>query len=105
MLNVGSGGGAAPAAGGAAGGASGGDAGGAEAAKEEEKEEGTSHQVLECIDKTSNQFCHREGRVRRRHGIRSIRLSVLNFLLPFSASCLGRRGGCISYLSRARKIL
>jgi hypothetical protein len=38
--------------------------------------------LRECLDNT-DQFYHREGRVRRRHGIRSLRLSVLNFLLPF----------------------
>jgi hypothetical protein len=73
-LNVGSGGGAAaaPTAGGAA---AGGDAGAAEE-KAEEKEEGKkTHRQLAKLDGTNN--LHREGRVRRGYGLRSLRLSLL----------------------------
>lgn len=72
LLNVGSGGGA-PAAG-ATGGAA---ATGGEAAaeeKEEEKAEGMFWYQLELM--IDILIRNREGRIRRRHGIRSIRLSV-----------------------------
>lgn len=77
LASVPSGGaGGAPAAGGAA-------AGGAAAAEEkaEEKEEGTSayHHMRFCVDRADN--LNREGGVRRRHGIRSLRLSASYHLL------------------------
>lgn len=77
LLNVGSGGGAAaPAAGGASGG--GAAAGGAaeEETKEEEKEEGQSTETeIIWLRYTDNDY--REGRVRRGHGLRSLRLSAM----------------------------
>lgn len=97
LLNVGSGGGAAaaPAAGGAAA------AGGAvEAAPaEEEKEEGTHFTPLsleaDSITGTvTDQYCHnREGRVRRGHGLRSLRLSVRGFMYcpQFSSTTFPRK--------------
>jgi hypothetical protein len=89
LLNVGSGGGAAAAA------APGGPAAGGEAAaeeKEEEKEEGRylldywSAQLTPC----------REGGVRRRHGLRSVRLGCGSvFLRPGSVTSAW---GCMMYL-------
>lgn len=85
LLNVGSGGGAAaaPAAGGAA-------AGGApaEEAKEEEKEEGTLHFAYPKSSAQTNTIC-REGRVRRGHGLRSLRLNDFFSRFP-SPFCLYR---------------
>jgi hypothetical protein len=79
LLNVGSGGGAAaaPTAGGApaAGGAA-----PAEEAKEEAKEEGTLLSPYPTAVTTDN-YC-REGRVRRRHGLRSLRLNIHNISSP-----------------------
>ena len=71
LASVPSGGaGGAPAAGGAAAGGA-----AAEAAKEEEKEEG----MLHCACRTLNpaNVPNREGGVRRGHGLRSLRLSIL----------------------------
>jgi hypothetical protein len=82
LLNVGSGGGAAaaPAAGGAGGAAaSGGDAAPAE---EEKKEEGTSTRHSHFSGLSTN-TPHREGGVRRGHGLRSLRLSAF-FPFPFA---------------------
>ena len=80
LLNVGSGGGAAaaPASGGAGGAAAGGDA----APAEEEKEEGTFTHLADK-QRTQTNTSHREGGVRRGHGLRSLRLSVF-FPFPFS---------------------
>ena len=74
LLNVGSGGGAAaaPAAGGAGGAAAGGDAAPAE---EEKKEEGTFTHIADPHGMQTD-TSHREGGVRRGHGLRSLRLSV-----------------------------
>ena len=77
-MNVGSGGGAAPAAAGGAGGATGGDAPAEE--KKEEKEEGMEALRRVMMDKTN--LGNREGGVRRRHGLRSVRLSA--FACDFS---------------------
>lgn len=94
LLNVGSGGGAAVAATGGAGGAV--PAGGADAAeeKEEEKEEGThiGHDLLayHASKPTANAHC-REGRVRRGHGFRSLRLSEKLSCHPSSFACLNSR--------------
>jgi hypothetical protein len=76
LLNVGSGGGAAAAP--AAGGAAAGDSGAAAAeTKAEEKEEGMFNARIKPRSMRQNADPpHREGRVRRRHGIRSFRLSV-----------------------------
>lgn len=76
LLNVGSGGGAAAAP--AAGGAAAGDSGAAAAeTKAEEKEEGMFNARIKLCSMVQNADPpHREGRVRRRHGIRSFRLSV-----------------------------
>jgi hypothetical protein len=86
LLNVGSGGGAAPAAGAAAGGAAAGAADAEPAA--EEKAEGTIYRTHSTCEEDSLTYCYREGGVRRRHGLRSLRLSVLSrpFFrhLPFS---------------------
>jgi hypothetical protein len=88
LLNVGSGGGAAaaPVAGGAG---AGGDAGAAEE-KAEEKEEGTLNPgLLASSLEIHTNTVHREGRVRRGHGLRSLRLN--DFLSPFSSPfCLYR---------------
>lgn len=92
LLNVGSGGGAAAAP--AAGGASGGAAGGADApaeAAEEKKEEGWAplselHYMLEGISLTLCDF--RKGGVRRGHGFRPFRLSVLISVLVLSSTVL-----------------
>lgn len=75
LLNVGSGGGAAaPAAsGGAAGGAAAGGAA-AEETKEEEKEEGERNSNGRFESLVTDKI-HREGRIRRGHGLRSLRLS------------------------------
>jgi hypothetical protein len=76
LLNVGSGGGAAAAAPAAGGAAASGAA--AEEAKEEEKEEGTctgdAHFGYCASRWIANDHC-REGRVRRGHGFRPLRLS------------------------------
>lgn len=90
LTNVGSGGGAAPAAAGGAGGAAAGGDAPAEAAKEEEKEEGTHAHYIGLVQ--SNIFC-REGRIRRGHGFRSIRLNnftsyILTYLASFRRTCL-----------------
>lgn len=81
LLNVGSGGGAAAPAAGAAGGAA--DAGAAaDAPKAEEKEEGSFNTLMNlCLMASNANSLNREGRIRRRHGIRSIRLSVFRKLL------------------------
>jgi len=78
LMNVGSGGGsAAAAAAPAAGGAAAGDAAAADAPEEKKKEEGTL-----LVDQVWVGRCwlttidHREGRVRRGHGFRSLRLSA-----------------------------
>jgi hypothetical protein len=79
LLNVGSGGGAAaaPAAGGAGGAAAADDAPAAE-----EKEEGTSA-LSPNTQRRETDTLHREGGVRRGHGLRSLRLSVfLRFFFP-----------------------
>lgn len=76
LTNVGSGGGAAPAAAGAvAGGAAAG--GDAAPAEEEKKEEGKSHREGDIFfgKLLTNFVFYREGGVRRRHGLRSVRLS------------------------------
>ena len=89
LVNVGSGGGAAPAAGGAApaaGGAS--DA----PAAEEKKEEGKSIflTMKNARGARADQNCfHREGGVRRRHGLRSLRLSVSRLVFD-STKCLDK---------------
>jgi hypothetical protein len=73
LLNVGSGGGAAPAA---AGGAAAPAAGGAaEETKEEEKKEEGERYFNSSTEETKTDQSHREGGVRRRHGLRSLRLS------------------------------
>lgn len=75
LLNVGSGGGAAAPAGGAAPAAG----GAAEEAAPEKKEEGKLRTAKELRDKGPNWLTdrnHREGGVRRRHGLRSLRLSA-----------------------------
>jgi 60s Acidic ribosomal protein len=92
LLNVGSGGGAAaPAAGGAAA-ATGGEAAAEE--KKEEKEEGTllvSNNLL-CV---YTDLDHREGRVRRGHGFRSLRLKWELRLLCFCIfDSIGVEGVC-----------
>jgi hypothetical protein len=79
LLNVGSGGGAAaaPAAGGAGGAAAADDAPAAE-----EKEEGTSAPYSNT-QSCETDILHREGGVRRGHGLRSLRLSFfLRFFFP-----------------------
>ena len=85
LLNVGSGGGAAPAAGGAAPAAGG--AADAAPAAEEKKEEGMFTTRFLC-NKEQRLTHNREGGVGRGHGLRSLRLSVLSrpFFrhLPFS---------------------
>lgn len=82
LLNVGSGGGAAPAAGAAAGGAAAGGDAAPEAAKEEEKEEGKpTRPQLSIANMTDN--LDREGGIRRRHGFRSLRLNAFQpYLFP-----------------------
>jgi hypothetical protein len=84
LLNVGSGGGAAaaPTAGGAGGAAAGGDA----APAEEEKEEGASFRT--AYSRKWLLTLHREGGVRRGHGLRSFRLSA--FFRIFFDFCLTR---------------
>ena len=76
LLNVGSGGGAAPAAGGAAPAAGAADA----PAAEEKKEEGELYHIENrnrFLEQRADHYStHREGGVRRRHGLRSLRLSV-----------------------------
>jgi hypothetical protein len=95
ILNIGAGGGAAaaPAAGGAA------DASGApaEAAKEEEKEEGKFTNSFHIENGRTNAQ-HREGRVRRRHGIRTFRLSIFTHALRVFLHQLpvGSASSCIS---------
>jgi hypothetical protein len=94
ILNIGAGGAAAaPAAGGAA------DASGApaEAAKEEEKEEGMSTNTFEAKNGGAN-TPHREGRVRRRYGIRTFRLSIYTHALRVFLHQLpvGSASSCIS---------
>jgi ribosomal protein L12E/L44/L45/RPP1/RPP2 len=83
LLNVGSGGGAAPAAGGAAPAAGAADA----PAAEEKKEEGELYHIENrnrFLEQRADHYStHREGGVRRRHGLRSLRLSVS---LRFAAS-------------------
>ncbi len=83
LLNVGSGGGAAAAApgGGGGGAAAGGAAAAEEAPKEEEKEEGKPvHTGIVHADRSRTATdvfgIHREGRVRRGHGLRSLRLNI-----------------------------
>jgi 60s Acidic ribosomal protein len=94
ILNIGAGGGAAaaPAAGGAA------DASGApaEAAKEEEKEEGTFTNTFEV--RMAKLIRNREGRVRRRYGIRTFRLSIFTHALRVFLHQLpvGSASSCIS---------
>ena len=75
LLNVGSGGGAAPAAGGAAPAAGAADAPAAEEKKEEGKFEHERNAAQPRTHADENSAC-REGGVRRRHGLRSLRLSV-----------------------------
>jgi hypothetical protein len=92
LLNVGSGGGAAPAAGGAA--PASGDAPAEE--KAAEKEEGTLHHTLSHARRTLTR--HREGGVRRGHGFRSLRLSAFpsRFLRHLPLSGFSKRvSGCI----------
>ena len=74
LLNVGSGGGAAaaPAAGGAAAPAGG---AAAETKEEEAKEEGKHYNIGGHYARSD--VCNREGRVRRRYGLRSVRLDDL----------------------------
>jgi hypothetical protein len=104
LLNVGSGGGAAPAAGGASAGAGG--AAAAEETKEEEKVEGTLYQNLRLRREEILTKCYREGGVRRRHGFRSLRLSVslCHFLSHFALSGFHKTGqrsvACISPIPR-----
>lgn len=88
LLNVGSGGGAAPAAGGAAA-ATGGDAPAEE--KAAEKEEGTLHHPWNYARQTLT--THREGGVRRGHGFRSLRLSAFpsRFLRHLPSSGFSKR--------------
>jgi hypothetical protein len=92
LLNVGSGGGAAPAAGGVSSGAGG--AAAAEETKEEEKEEGTLYPCSKSHTEKILTNCHREGGVRRRHGLRSFRLSVYlcHFLSHFALSGFHKTG-------------
>jgi 60s Acidic ribosomal protein len=82
LLNVGSGGGAAPTAAGGA--ATSGGAGGAaeEAPKEEEKEEGMYISSLANISAANTHL--RERGIRRRYGLRTVRLAAPCCLLPWS---------------------
>lgn len=73
LLNVGSGGGAAPAAAGGAAPTAGGAA--PEETKEEEKKEEGKRYSTRSTEETETDKSHREGGVRRRHGLRSLRLS------------------------------
>jgi ribosomal protein L12E/L44/L45/RPP1/RPP2 len=88
LLNVGSGGAAAPAAGGAA---AGGAAASADAPAEEKAEEGKSNRI-EAKTKTRARSLtispNREGGVRRRHGLRSLRLSASR--LVSASKCLDK---------------
>lgn len=79
LTNVGSGGGAAPAAAGGAAPAAGGDAAAADAPAEKAKEEGkffhpANFRAFSGVG-ILIAICYREGGVRRRHGLRSLRLS------------------------------
>ena len=85
-MNVGSGGGAAaaPTAGGAA---AGGEAAAAEE-KAEEKEEGKDRNLhLKILVHSANNL-HREGRVRRGYGLRSLRLNSLCFFPVLYFQCM-----------------
>jgi hypothetical protein len=99
LLNVGSGGGAAaaPASGGAGGAATGGDDA---PAAEEKKEEGTLHTQV-YLGRGQILTVHREGGVRRRHGLRTLRLSVFSMFLsrylPYSG-CSKRTSGIFPVL-------
>lgn len=89
LLNVGSGGGAAAAAP-AAGGAAGGDAAVAEK-EEEKKEEGT---FIIYLPLRQSNLMRREGGIRRRHGLWSLRLiasshAQFSFLHSASAGAVG----------------
>lgn len=90
LLNVGSGGGAAAAA--APGGAAAGGAA-AEEEKEEEKEEGWSFTRQSAVLTP-----RREGGVRRRHGLRSVRLVAHTFFRPGSVTSAW---GCMMYFGNA----
>jgi hypothetical protein len=97
LLNVGSGGGAAPAAGGAAPAA--GDAPAEE--KAAEKEEGKLYHFRSNARRTL--ISHREGGVRRGHGFRSFRLSAFSsrFLRHLPSSGFSNRvSGCIHAYSQ-----
>ncbi|KAK1839994.1 60s Acidic ribosomal protein [Colletotrichum chrysophilum] len=96
LSNVGSGGGAAPAAAGAAAGGAATEA----AAEEAPKEEGTFRTSDRVSLVASANACHREGGVRRRHGLRSLRLSGFLRRFPFCTSNAWFRG---FYESRDRK--
>jgi ribosomal protein L12E/L44/L45/RPP1/RPP2 len=76
LLNVGSGGGAAPAAGGAAPAAGAADAPAAEEKKEEGKWIDIPKRQRSREQHADKDIAHREGGVRRRYGLRSLRLSV-----------------------------
>ena len=88
LLNVGSGGAAAPAAGGAA---AGGAAAAADAPAEEKAEEGKSNRNEERTNTRTRSLTispNREGGVRRRHGLRSRRLSASR--LVSASKCLDK---------------
>ena len=87
LLNVGSGGAAAPAAGGAA---AGGAAASADAPAEEKAEEGKLNRMRESNAGTRSLTIspNREGGVRRRHGLRSLRLSASR--LVSASKCLDK---------------
>jgi ribosomal protein L12E/L44/L45/RPP1/RPP2 len=88
LLNVGSGGGAAPAAAGAAAGGASGAA--ADAPAEEKAEEGKLNRIEKPNTRTRSLTIspNREGGVRRRHGLRSLRLSASR--LVSASKCLGK---------------
>jgi large subunit ribosomal protein LP1 len=96
LLNVGSGGAAAPAAGGAA---AGGAAAAADAPAEEKAEEGKSNRNEEKTNTRSRSLTisfNREGGVRRRHGLRSLRLSV-SLRLAFKSKYLDDKAGRVFF--------
>jgi ribosomal protein L12E/L44/L45/RPP1/RPP2 len=101
LVNVGSGGGAAPAAGGAA---AGGAAGSADApAAEEKAEEGKSYRTYTLPTARPRSLTispNREGGVRRRHGLRSLRLSVSR--LVSASKCLDKARKVLFWQAGAR---
>jgi large subunit ribosomal protein LP1 len=104
LVNVGSGGGAAPAAGGAApaaGGAS--DAPAAEEKKEEGKSTSPTMKNRGHTSIFADQFPHyREGGVRRRHGLRSLRLSVSLRRLASKSKYLDDKAGRVFWQAGLR---